>query len=197
MSPGRRWNSANGIDALAARPGHADDGLQGGQRDAHVRRVRRRCSARSCPGSRGMRLKPVDGRAARAGLALVARRGGVVEVAQRVRCMRLPPVVAMLRSCGRRPREDGLGQQRVAPLDLRVRRRRPCSSTSAPIRSPPSSRRLDLCEGRRLMSTSRAGPLDVLLHQVEQVRAAGDELGPARPRRSRGRRPPRRRPGCR
>ena len=71
--------------------------------------------------------------------------------------MRLPPVVAMLRSCGRRPGEDGLGQQRITPLDLvvvgdvGVRRQRP-------IRKPAVVGVGSIARERQaVMSTSRRG----------------------------------------
>ena len=51
--------------------------------------------------------------------------------------------------------------------------------TSAPSRSPPSADGLDVRQGQARDVDQPARPLDVLLHQVDQVRAAGDELGRA------------------
>ena len=93
-----------------------------------------------------------------------------------MRCIRLPPTVAMLRSCGEAPARIACDEQRIARARPPGRRRRRCSSTSAPRRSPPSGELLDPRERQAADIDQRLGPLDVLLHQVDQVRAAGDEL---------------------
>ena len=175
---GQAVELGEGDGALAARPGDADDRLQRGQRHAHVRRVGGDAVLARAQ-DRVHAVEAVDRGTAGPRLALVAGRGRVVEVGA---ARPLHQVAARRRHVAelrRGARQDGLRQQRVAPLDLRVvgdvrvRHERAESAARRPSAGRISAR------GRRLMSISRLGPLDVLLHQVEQVRAAGDELGRA------------------
>src|SRR6185312_1030940 len=54
-------------------------GLERGQRDTHVGRMRRDARL-ACAEDRIVTINPIDGRAAAAGLTFVAGRGGVIEI---------------------------------------------------------------------------------------------------------------------
>ena len=67
-----------------------------------------------------MRLKPLDRRAAGARLALVARRGRVVEVGAARPLQQVAAGGGHVAQLRRRAGEDRAGEQRIARLDLRV-----------------------------------------------------------------------------
>ena len=162
--------------ALAARAGHVNLRLQHGQRDAHVRRMHRDAGfARAEDGVHA--VEAADGRAARAGLAFVAGRRNVVEVGaaralQEVAADRRH-VAQLLRGAG----QQRARQHRIAPLHhwvigkIGVAHERPDAKAAA-------CGLLDLVERKPGDVDQLRRPLDVHLHQVDQIGAAGDEFRP-------------------
>ena len=127
-------------------------------------------------------------RAAGARRALVARRGASWKYAQRVRCSRLPPVVARLRSWPEAPATSASDEHRIALAHQRVRGQ---VASCAPPRRCASHRRLArsmASNGSRVTSTSSSGRGDPELHVVDEVRAAAEErrARPAGDQRHRG-----------
>ena len=105
--------------ALARGPGHMHCGVQRGQCNAHVGRMRRDAGIARAE-DRVHAVDAVDRRAAAAGLALVARRRGVIKIVaarplQEIAAGRRH-VAQLLRGAG----EDRACQQRIALLDQRV-----------------------------------------------------------------------------
>jgi hypothetical protein len=72
-----------------------------------------RCRRPSAENRVACRLKPSIASQPLFGCRFVAARRRVVEVEQRVRCITLPPTVAMFRICARGAAEDRLGQHRI------------------------------------------------------------------------------------
>ena len=143
VSPGRRWNSANGIARSPPGPVDLDDGLERRQRHAHVGRVggdavlagaEDRVDAVDAADAPGSRVP---------GLALVAGRGGVVEVVAARALQQVAAVGRHVAQLRRGAGQDRPGEQRVALARPARRRRRRCCVTSAPIRRPPSGGLLD------------------------------------------------------
>ena len=120
-------------------------------------------------------VEAVDGRAAAAGLALVAGRRDVVEIEA---ARALQEVAAGRRHVAqllRRAGQDRARQQRIALLDQRVvgevgvRHQRADAQAAA-------RRLLDAVERQPRDVDQPRRALDIVLHQVDQVGAAGDEL---------------------
>ena len=109
--------------------------------------------------------------------------------AQRVRCSRLPPVVAMLRSCPDAPASSACGEHRVARRGRAGSAARSLLRTPAPIRRPPSSGSLDSVERQARDVDEQRRLLDAEPHQVDEVRAAAEERAPGARRAARRRRP--------
>ena len=162
--------------SLASGSRHPHDGLQGRQGDAHIGWVRGDAGI-AVPEDRVIAVVPFDGRAAAPRLALVARRGGVVEVGAAGPLHQVAARRRHVAELGGRTRQDGPGQQGVVPLDplvvgdVRVRHERP---DLEPAVVAPT----DLAQVEAVDVDQPRRPLDVLLHEVEQVGAAGDEPGP-------------------
>jgi hypothetical protein len=161
--------------AFAAGSAHVDGRVERRERDAHVGRMRGD-AVRTRAEDSVLPVHAMDRRTAAAGRAFVARRRGVVEIPaarplQQVAAGR-GHVAQLLRSA----RQDRARQQRVAALDHRVVRkiavRHERADPQAAVRRflDPLERQLrDVDQPRR--------PFDVLLHQVDQIGAAGDEFG--------------------
>ena len=131
-------------------------------------------------------IESVHRRAARARRALVAAIAAGVpalgsrKYIHRVRCSRLPPVVAMLRNCGEAP-ERSASESTGYDFFTSSFHARSEFRTIAPIRRPPSGSFSILSSGSRLMSTKVFGVSTSQLHQVDQRGAAGDKLRLAAP----------------
>ena len=153
---GQAVELGEGDGALAARPGDADDRLQRGQRDAHVRRVDGDALLARAQ-DRVHAVEAVDRGAAGARFALVAGRGRVVEV---VTARPLHQVAARRRHVAelrRGARQDRLATAAGSAARPARGRRRPCSSPArrAAARRPRWLR--SRVSGRRVMSISRLG----------------------------------------
>ena len=160
--------------ALARRPRHMDLGVERGQRDAHVGRMRRDAGLARAE-DRVHAVEAVDRRAAAARLAFVAGRRGVVEV---IAARPLQEVAAGRRHVAqllRSAREDRAREQRIALLDQRmigeVGIRHERADAHAAVRGL-----LDLVQRQPRDVDQPRGAFDILLHQVDQVGAAGDEF---------------------
>ena len=105
--------------AIAAVPGHLHAGVERGERDAHVGGMRRNAMLARAQ-DRVHAVDAVDRGAAGARLALVARRGGVVEVQAARALQQIAAVGRHVAQLRRRAGEDRIGEQRIARLDLRV-----------------------------------------------------------------------------
>ena len=159
-----------------------DDGVERDQRHAEIGRMGG--DAGLAPAEHGMQpVLAVAGIAARAGLALVAGAGGVVEIGAARPLQQIAADgrgVAQLR--GR------AGQQRFGDgRDRRARNSASCARsalrTSAPMRTLPSGKAFDAVEpGQRRDVDEAVRAADAALHQVEQI-GAGGQIGGARLRR--------------
>jgi len=114
--------------------------------------------------------------AAGAGIALCCTRGRCREVDAAGALQQIAAVVAILRSCGDAPERARCERTASSRTTLGSWARSELR-TSAPMRRPPSGRRSILSKGKLLMSTILLGALDVELHQVDEIRAAGDKSG--------------------
>ena len=129
---GQAVEVGEGDATFARRPLDPHGRPECGQGHAHVRRMGGDAPVAGAE-DRMDAVHALDGRAARAGLALVAGRARVVEIIAAVRCSRLPPVVALFLQLGTRLRPESRDdEQRVPLLETRamVRQRR-CLSTRA------------------------------------------------------------------
>ena len=104
---------------------------------------------------------------------------------QRGRCTMLPPTVPMLRICGV-PTPSAAVTSAGYSFRAAACSARSTIFTAAPIRSPPSGGRDRLIEALDRHHAIRRD--DVVLHQPEQVHAAGHRQHPCRVRRTRERR---------
>ena len=138
MSPGRRWNSANGIARSPSGPGHVHDGLERRQRHAHVRRVRGDAVLAGAE-DRVDAVEAVDRRAARARARACCRawpcRRSSSSACAASGCRRSSPCCAA--AARRRPGWPATAAGSAARPARRRRRR--VFVTSAPIRRPPSA----------------------------------------------------------
>ena len=159
-----------------------DHGIQHAHRHRHVAGIGRDAGVAAADHAPAG-ANAADRRAARAGLALVAGHVGVVEIRaaraleQVARGRRL--VAQLARGAG----DDARGSARHSRAARAHRRRDRCCVTSAPIAQAAVVGRLDLVEPEVLHVDQMRRRLDLELHQVEQVGAAGDELGARRARR--------------
>ena len=174
VSPGSRWNSANADGARASRAHDMNLGLQRGERDAHVGRMRRDARLAGAE-DRVDAIDPFDRRAAAAGLTFVARRSRVIEVEaaralqQVAACRR--HVAQLLRGAS----QDGAGQHGIALLDQRmvgeVGVRHEGADAQAAV-----ARFLDRRQWQPRNVDEPRRALDISFHQIDEIGAAGDEL---------------------
>ncbi len=144
-------------------------------RDRHVGRVRG--DAVVAHAQHG--VHPVDAaqrRAARPGHALVAGLGRVIEVGAPRALEQIPAGRGLVAKLRRRARQDRLRQQRIAAADAHVDGegavRDPRADAQAALRGlfdTGERQQADVDEMRRR--------LDLQLHEIDEVGAAGDELG--------------------
>ena len=172
--PGQAMEVGKRHRALAAGPRDMNLGVQRRKRHAHVGRMRR--NAVLAGTEDGVHaVEPVARGAAAAGLALIAGRRRVVEVIaaralQKIAAGRCH-VAQLLRCAG----EDRAGEQRIALCDQRVigevgvRHQR--ADAQAAVRGF-----LDGLERQPRNVDQPRRPFDILLHQVDQVGAAGNEF---------------------
>ena len=160
--------------ALAGRPGHMNPGLEGGQRHAHVGGMHR--DAGLAGAEDGMHAVDAGNRgAAAAGLAFVAGRRGVVEIIAARPLQQIAAGRRHIAQLRRRAGEDRARQQRITLLDRRmpgeigIRHQRADAQAAVPgFFHCLEWQSRDVDQPRRTFN--------ILLHQVEQVGAAGDEL---------------------
>ena len=158
------------------RSGDMDRGVEGGQRHTHVGGMRRNARLARAE-DRVHTVEARDGGAAAAGLAFIAGRRDVVEVIaaralQKITAGRRH--VAQLRRGTRqdRAREYGIAlrdQRMVGEVGIRHQRADPQS---------PVRRFLDGLERQPRDVDQPRGAFDILLHQVDQVGAAGNKFRP-------------------
>ena len=176
VSPGRRWKSAIGMRARAAvGPHRLDRRVEHAHAPPPCRSGWVAMQASLAPITASWRLNAADGAAAAARLALVAGLVGVVEVGAARALQQVAGGGGLVAQLAR-----GAGQQRarqhavVAPHALvggQVGVAHQRADAQAALR-----RRLDLVERQAVDVDQVRGRLDLQLHQVEQVGAAGDEL---------------------
>ncbi len=161
------------VDApLAMRPFDVHPRVQRRQRDAHVRGMHG--DARLAGTEDGVdAVAPVACAAAGPRLALVARGGGVIEVVAAGALQQITAGAGHVAQLGRCPGKNGLAQQRVALLDLRVpgqvgvaHQRTDAQATLGGL--------FDLTQRQAVDVDQLARMQHVFLHQVEQVGATGD-----------------------
>ena len=92
-----------------------------------------------------------------------------------MRCRRLPPVEAMLRSCCDAPARIALASKRIARRDLRVIGEVAVGDERADTQAA-ILRFIDLLERQMRDVDQSRRARDVFLHEVDQIGAAGDEL---------------------
>ena len=123
------------------------------------------------------RLKPPIARAAAAGLALVARLVGVVEIRAARALQQIARRGRLVAQLARGAGEQRAREQRHSRGARARSAARSVLRTSAPMRSPPSGVGFDLVERQTVHVDQVRRRLDLELHQIEQVGAACDELG--------------------
>ena len=149
-------------------------GVERGERDAHVGRMRRDARLAGAE-DRVDAIDPFDRRAAAAGLAFVAWRGGVIEIeaarALQEVAARRRHVAQLLRGAG----QDRAGEHGIALLDQRMvgevgvgHERADAHAAAGCFLDRRQGQARDVDEPRRA--------LDVPLHQVDEIGAAGDEF---------------------
>jgi hypothetical protein len=155
------------------RTSHADHRVERVERVRHVARVGG--NARITPAEdRVDAVEALERAAAASGLPFVARHGRVVEVLAPRALQQVAAIGRHVAQLARGAGEDGLCQQRILLPDERViggvtvRREGPDGHAAA--------RAHDLGQPQPGQIHELGGALDVLLHQVEEVRAAGQEL---------------------
>ena len=160
--------------SCAAGALHLDRRIQRRQCHRHVRWVRGH-AVDARPEHRVATVEPIEGRASGAGVAFVACRRLVVEVQAPGALHQVAADgchVAQLAGCAV---QDRLGQHRVAGADERVLG----EAAVAHHRADPDAavgEFVDCVEWQAGDVDDRAGLLDALSHQVDEVGAAGEEL---------------------
>ncbi len=160
--------------ALAGRTRDMNLGIERRKRHAHVGRMGRNAGLARAE-DRVHAVEPVAGGAAAAGLALIARRRRVVEVVAARALQQIAAGRCHVAQLLRRAGEDRAGEHRIALRDQRVigevgvRHQR--ADAQAAVRGF-----LDGLERQARNVDQPRRAFDVLLHQVDQVGAAGDEF---------------------
>src|SRR3984893_17903244 len=164
-----------GNAALAPAPTYQYARLEHRERDAHVGGVDRDAvlaRAEDCVHS----IDAVDRRAAAAGFALIAWGCGVVEIKAARSLQQVASgrghVAQLLRSSG----ENGAAQQRIARLDLRVVRKVAVGNQGADAQAA-ICRLLDLRKRQTRDVDEARWARDILLDEIDEIGAAGNELG--------------------
>ena len=148
--------------------------LQHRQRDAHVRGVSGDAML-ARPEDRVHAVDAVDRRTAATRLALIARCDRVVEVQAARALQEIAPGRGHVAQLLRGPGEDRAGEQRIARLDLRVIGEIAIGHQRAdPQATVPGL--LDLVERQMRDVDQLRGARDILLDEVDQIGAAGDEF---------------------
>ena len=119
-------------------------------------------------------VQTVARRAAAAGLALVARHRGVVEVIATGALQQVAAGTGHVAQLRRRPGEDGLGQQRVTLLDQRVPGQVGVTHQRTDTQAPLGGL-LNVMQRQAGDVDQVLGMADVFFHQVQQVGATGDK----------------------
>ena len=172
--PGQPMEIGKCYCALAGGTGDMHLGIQRRQRHAHIGRMGRNARFAGAE-DRVHAVEPVAGGTAAAGLALIARRRRVVEIGATRALQKIAAgrghVAQLLRGAGK----DCARKQRIALRDQRVigeigvRHQR--ADAQAAVRGF-----LDALERQPRNVDQPRRPFDILLHQVDQVGAAGDEF---------------------
>ncbi len=155
--------------ALAVRAAQVHDGVERGERDAHVRRMRRD-TARGPAENRVVAVEAVDRIAAGAGRALVAARGVVVEIDAARALQDVAADGGHVADLAGRARENRARQHREARAhgavlgDRRIACRR---ADHEPAVLALLDRRVQVRD-----VDERGRPLDRFAHQVDEIRAA-------------------------
>ncbi len=159
---------------ISIRASDADRRIESGERNAHVRRM---CRDAVLAGSEdGMdSVHTVDRRTTGSRRTLVARRRRIVEVVAAGALQEVAAHTGRVAELRRSAGQDRTREQRITLLDpdvvrdLRVGRQRPEAEPTVLALLDRAKR-----EMRDVDQPARAG--DVLLHEVDEVGAAGDEL---------------------
>ena len=163
--------------ALAAAAAHPHDGVERGERDGTCPTDASRCSARWRRGSRACGCSPRAPRSrsrARACCTAWRRRGSTGSACAGGGCRRRRHVAQLRRRAG----EERLGSTDSARAPAGRTRRRCCAPARRCAAAVGQLRRSSRERQPRDVDEAR-GPLDVELHQVDQVRAAGEKRAPA------------------
>ncbi len=160
---------------FTTRSGHLDDGVECGKGHAHVGRMGGDAGfarAQDCVDA----VEAADGGTAAAGLALVARRRRVIEIVATGPLEQIAACGRRIAQLGRCTGQDGAGQQREILLDALVVGHRAVggerSDAVAAIRQ-----RLDVFQRQAIDVDEQRWGDDLVLHEVDDVGAAGDQLG--------------------
>ena len=171
---GQAMKIGHGDAALAGRPGDMDLGVERRERHAHVGRMRR--NAGLAGAENGMHaIEPGDGGAAAAGLALITGRCGVVKVIAAGALQEIAAGRGHVTQLRRGAGEEGAAQHWIALGDqgvigeVRIRHQRADAQAAV-------AGLLDGLERQARNVDQPRRPLDVFLHQIDEVGAAGDEF---------------------
>ena len=173
-SPGSRWNSTTGHRARAARAHEVDVGIERGERDRHVRRMRRDAGLRGAE-DREVAVLSFARRAPAARHALVARLADVLEV---VAARALQEVAADRREVAKLPRgslEERGREQRIALAHERIGGQLGIAERRAEEQSA-LARLLDgAAAGQPPDVDEQSGRLDAEAHEIDEIRAAAEK----------------------
>ena len=175
--------------ALSLRTLHMNRRIECNERHVHVGRIGRD-AVWARPEDGECAVLPVDRRASRARLALVARHGGVAEVHASRALEQVPTRCRNVAELGRRAREKRFRQHAIVAYDRRIVRQ--CRVAYERADSQPSLlHALDRVQSQLVDVDEVRRSLDAEFHQVDERRAAGHvAYGRALLRRRRVRRNP-------
>ncbi|KPZ03471.1 sensory box/GGDEF domain/EAL domain-containing protein [Pseudomonas syringae pv. spinaceae] len=165
---------------LAGTPFDMHHGIQRSQRHAHVRRVRGNAIVTGAE-DRVVAIQAITCGATGAGLALVARHAGVVEVIATGALQQVTARAGHVAQLRRGTRQHGLAQQRITRFDQRVIRK--VGVAHQRTDHQPARRRLaDIAQRQAGDINQVLGLGNVFFHQVEQIGAARNKAcgGPAK-----------------
>ncbi|MCY1290720.1 hypothetical protein D9M70_398790 [compost metagenome] len=160
--------------ALALRPLQVDRCANGHHGDTHVGRMRGDAVRAATEHRVHIAVEAFDGGAARAGVALVARRDPIAEISAPHPLHHVAGGRGLVAQLGAGTGQQCLRQRGIVLADMFVTGQVGVADHGADAH-PAVAERLDLVEPELVDVHHAGGPHDVELHQVQQRRAAGQE----------------------